>query len=131
MILPRRGTTTMNHRNDFETADPQLLRRATLAETNSRQVNEAIERDDAEGAYGLFLCECGHVGCSKTIRIPLADYEKARAGFERFVLAPGHEITAVDEVLERKPHFLLVAKREGLPRAIAHTTDPRGDNDDR
>jgi hypothetical protein len=121
----------MSQRDNFETADPQLLRRATLAETNSRQVNEAIERDDAEGAYGYFLCECGHVGCSTTIRVPLASYEEARAGFERFLVAPGHEITAVDEVLDRRPHYLLVAKREGLPRALAHVTDPRGDDDGR
>jgi hypothetical protein len=121
----------MNHRDDFEAADPQLLRRATLAETNSRQVNEAIERDDAEGAYGLFLCECGHVGCSTTIRIPLAVYEETRTAFERFILAPGHEIAAVDEVLERSPGYLLVAKREGLPRVVAHATDPRGDDDER
>jgi hypothetical protein len=120
----------MNQKNDFETADPQLLRRATLAETNSRQVNEAIARDDAEGAHGLFLCECGHVGCSTTIRIPLAVYEETRAAFERFILAPGHEIAAVDEVLERRPEYLLVAKREGFPRAIAHATDPRGDDDE-
>ena len=130
MILLSRSTTTMSHRDNFETADPQLLRRATLAETNSRQVNEAIERDDAEGADGYFLCECGHVGCSTTIRIPLAVYEQTRAGFERFILAPGHEIDAVDEVLERRPNYLLVAKREGLPRAVAHATDPRGDDDE-
>src|SRR4051794_38125750 len=105
----------MNHRDDLETADPQLVRRATLAETNSRQVNEMIERDDAESAYGLFLCECGHIGCSTTIRIPLAVYEETRTAFERFILAPGHEIAAVDEVLERGPDYLLVAKREGLP----------------
>jgi hypothetical protein len=121
----------MSPREDLETADPQLLRRATLAETNSRQVNEAIERDDAEGAYGLFLCECGHVGCSTTIRIPLAVYEETRAAFEQFILAPGHEIVTVDEVLERRPDYLLVAKREGLPRDIAHATDPRGDDGER
>src|SRR5215218_3320480 len=121
----------MNPRNGFETADPHMLRRATLAETNSRQVNEAIRRDDAEAAYGLFLCECGHVGCSTTIRIPLPVYEQTRAGFERFIVAPGHEIAAVDEVLERRADYLLVAKREGLPRAIAHATDPRGDDDER
>jgi len=40
-----------------DVADPQLLRRAALAETNSRRVNEAIERDDAEGDEGLFMCE--------------------------------------------------------------------------
>jgi len=45
-------------------------------------------------------------------------------------LVPGHEIDAVDEVLERTPHYLLVAKRQGLPRAIAHATDPRGDHDE-
>jgi hypothetical protein len=121
----------MSHTDDMKAADPQLLRRATLAETNSRQVNEAIERDDPEGAYGLFLCECGYVGCSTTIRIPLAVYEETRAAFERFILAPGHEIAAVDEVLERKPTYMLVAKREGLPRAVAHATDPRGDDGER
>jgi hypothetical protein len=112
--------------NSDAAGDPRLLRRATLAETNSRRVNEAIERDDAEHSEGLFLCECGHVGCSATIRVPLAAYEEARGGFERFLIMPGHEIDAVDEVLERRPDYLLVAKREGLPRAVAHATDPRG-----
>jgi hypothetical protein len=113
--------------SDAPAADPQFLRRAALAEANSRRVNEIIERDDAERAERFFLCECGYVGCSATMRIPLAAYEQAREGFERFLVVPGHEIEAVDEVLERRPDYLLVAKRPGVPRAVAQATDPRSD----
>jgi hypothetical protein len=97
---------------------------AVAAEVNGRRVNEAIERGADEGS-AVFVCECGHLGCSTTIELSLADYESVRTNFDRFLLVPGHEIDRVDEVVERHPDYVVVVKREGEARAMAAAADER------
>jgi hypothetical protein len=100
------------------------LRCAVSAEINGRRVNEAIERG-AEEDSAVFVCECGHLGCSTTIELSLADYEAVRTDFDRFLIAPGHEIDQVDQVVERHISHVVVVKREGEPRKMAAASDQR------
>jgi hypothetical protein len=104
---------------------PAWQRRAASAEVNGRRVNEAIERGTNRMSAGVFVCECGHVGCNATLELSIADYEAARSDFDRFVLVPGHEIEAIDCVVERHAGYLIVVKRGAAPRAIAREEDPR------
>jgi hypothetical protein len=93
----------------------QRHQQAAIAEVRGRQVNEAIERGEEDTGSGVFLCECGRLGCSTTIELPLDDYEAIRTDFERFLVAPGHEIEDIDQVVERHPGHLVVVKRESVP----------------
>lgn len=97
---------------------------AVSAEVNGRRVNEAIERG-AEAAGAVFVCECGHLGCSTTIVLSIADYEAVRTNFDRFLVAPGHEIDRVDRVVERYPDHVVVVKREGQAREMAAASSER------
>jgi hypothetical protein len=91
-----------------------------LIEVNGRRVNEAIERGLGSSGSGVFLCECGQVGCNTTIELSLAEYDAIRTGFERFLVAPGHEIDRIDFVVERHNSYLVVEKRaEVVKRAMA------------
>jgi len=101
------------------------LRCAVSAEVNGRRVNEAIERGAIEDGEAVFVCECGHLGCSTTIALSIADYEAVRTNFDRFLVAPGHEIDLVDEVVERYPNHVVVVKREGEAAAMAAAADER------
>jgi len=106
-------------------ASEQFQRRAAAAEINGRQVNEAIEpRGQARGS-AVFVCECGHLGCSETVRIGVLEYEAVRTSFDRFLLVPGHEIDEVDEVVERRERYLVVVKRKPEAREMARASDQR------
>lgn len=93
-----------------------------MAEVNGRRVNEAIEPGSGSG---VFVCECGNLGCSATVELRVAEYEAVRTDFDRFLVVPGHEIEGLDEVVERHPSHLVVVKRPGEPREIARETDER------
>jgi hypothetical protein len=109
---------------DSEIAE-RFKRRAASLEVNGRRVNEAIERGGEDRGSAVFVCECGHLGCSETLELSIAEYEAVRTGFDRFLLVPGHEIEAVDEVVERHPAYLVVVKREPQAKALANATDER------
>ena len=97
---------------------------AAAAEINGRRVNEAIERG-VGGSGAVFVCECGHLGCSSTLELSIAAYESVRSRFDRFMLVPGHEIDQVDRVVERHPGHVVVVKRDGEARAMASASDER------
>lgn len=110
--------------SDDANAPTAWKRRAAATEVNGRRVNEAIERGTADGPP-VFVCECGYVGCSATVRLSIEAYEEVRSDFDRFLLVPGHEIQDVDRVVERHPDYLVVVKREPEARAMAREADRR------
>jgi hypothetical protein len=103
--------------------------RPVIAEIRGRRVNEAIERGARGQGQAVFLCECGIFGCSRTIEMSLDAYAAVRGGFDRFLIAPGHELSAVDRVVEEHADYSVVVKRAGRPAELARATDPRGGDD--
>ena len=57
-----------------------------------------------------FACECDDPGCTKGIELTIADYERAVAPESRFVVAPGHDDPAVEEVVEEHDGYSVVSK---------------------
>ena len=106
-------------------AGERFQRRAAAAEINGRRVNEAIEPRDGAGRSAVFVCECGHLGCSETVEIPVSEYEEVRTAFDRFFVVPGHEIDEVDEVVERRSDYLIVVKRAPEAKEMARASDER------
>jgi hypothetical protein len=100
-------------------------RRQAAAEANSRQVNEAIERGHGQDDSAVFVCECAYFGCNTTIEMSIADYEAVRTNFDRFLLAPGHEVEEIEEVVERHADYFVVVKDEGTPKLVSSATDER------
>jgi hypothetical protein len=100
-------------------------RRIAAREINGRQVNEAIERGEQDSDRARFVCECGYLGCTETVELSVAAYEGVRSNFDRFLIVPGHEIDAVDEVVERHQGYFVVVKRQGEPREMARAADER------
>jgi hypothetical protein len=101
--------------------------RAASAEVNGRRVNEAIERGAQGTGKAVFVCECGTLGCNATVELSLDEYEEVRSGFERFLVLPGHEIEAIEDVVERHSSYLVVAKRDDEAATMAYATDDRDD----
>jgi hypothetical protein len=105
----------------------ELQRRIGRNEGLFRRVNEAIVRglwpDDA-GRVVAFRCECARLDCNVPVRATVATYERVRANPRRFLLVPGHEIPAAEEVVETAPGYLVVEKVE-VAGGIAEQIDPR------
>lgn len=115
----------MSSRGEPGTGEPRWKQRIILAEINGRRVNEAIENGEENALSAVFVCECGHLGCTSTVELKVADYEQVRTSFDRFLVIPGHEIAAVDRVVERHPEHLVVIKPEEGAQARARETDER------
>jgi hypothetical protein len=96
-------------------------------ETMFREVNERIEaglwpaeRDDVVA----FRCECGSLRCNMLVEVAIDDYERVRASPTHFLLVPGHQIPAIERVVEREGAFVVVEK-VGEAAEVAEETDPR------
>jgi hypothetical protein len=91
-----------------------------------RQVNEAIERGTWPGEASpiRFRCECARIGCSESIELPIVEYERVRQDPKRFLLIPGHEVPAVEAILESHPGYVVALKQDAAG-AVAEETDPR------
>jgi hypothetical protein len=90
-------------------------RRIDALQVNARRVNEALERGLSAGRPAVFVCECGQIGCTVTIALSVAEYEASRADFDRFLIAPHHDLPDIDRVVERHDHYLIVAPRRACP----------------
>jgi len=115
----------MSSQSDASGDEPRWKQRITKAEINGRRVNEAIEQGDENVSSAVFVCECGHLGCSSTLELEIAEYEDVRTDFDRFFVIPGHEIVEVDRVIERHPEHLVVVKRDEGARESARQEDER------
>jgi hypothetical protein len=103
-------------------------RRVGLNESIFRQVNEQIlslgdELGVDDGAITV-ICECGDAGCTKRLEVPLSDYERVRQDSVLYLVASGHELPDVEQVVERHDSWQIVRK-VGAASEVAEETDPR------
>jgi hypothetical protein len=87
--------------------------RAARNEEIFRDVNEKI--DDGADQHRVkaplpFHCECGRASCVRTIELPPAEYERVARERYRFLVIPGHEDEAIEDVIERHEGFFIVEK---------------------
>jgi hypothetical protein len=105
-----------------------MQERIARNEATFRRINEDIERGrDTEDDATLigFICECGQIDCSRLIELTPAEYEHVRSDPCRFAIVNGHEIPAVESVIERHDRYAVVSKRSGDGGEVAKATDPR------
>jgi hypothetical protein len=89
-----------------------------------REVNERIEELTPSDESLEILCECGNPDCREPLKVSVADYERVRKEPTNFLVAPGHAIPAIEEVVAGAEGFEVVRKlaKEG---ELARKTDPR------
>jgi hypothetical protein len=104
-----------------------MKERIARNEAAFRRINEDIGRGrDTEDDITLvgFVCECGMSDCARLIEMTAAEYEHIRSEPTRFAVVEGHEILAVEAVVERKERYTIVEKQDE-PGALARAADPR------
>ena len=91
-------------------------RRLAKNEALFRSINDEIEAvafqlgADDEHVYE-FLCECANVDCDLRLPLSLDDYERVRTNPIWFAVAPGHAMPEIEDVVERRAAYEVVAKR--------------------
>jgi hypothetical protein len=107
------------------------LQQQRLARNESffREVNERI--NEIAPVFGAreehrleYLCECSDPHCSERISITRAEYEAVRAGPRRFLIAPGHDLPEIEQVVAAGDEHAVVEK-EGHAGEVAEHLDPR------
>jgi hypothetical protein len=102
--------------------------RVARNESTAREINEQIERGHAGAPPGeqvRVLCECGLLECDRVVAITIAEYESVRADPRQFAVVRDHVMPEVELVVAETDRYLVVAKREGTPAAVAIQEDPR------
>lgn len=107
----------------------ERAQRIGLNEAVFRAVNEEIEaladRFGLKGETLDLICECGIASCAERIQVSDEDYVALRADARTFAIVPGHEFPDVEVVVEERPGYHVVMKKDGEPARIAERTDPR------
>jgi hypothetical protein len=85
--------------------------RLTENELVFRRANEEATRQTLSGDVPPELdvvCECTDRDCRQTLTMSTAEYEWLRQNPRRFVVLPGHEAPAVEQVVERFDGYVIV-----------------------
>jgi len=92
-----------------------------------REINERIEAGtwiSSPTERVAFACECAALRCNVLVELTVSEYEAVRAHPRRFLLAPGHELPAIETVVHRSDGYVVVEKAGDAAKA-AEATDPR------
>ena len=90
-----------------------------------REVNERLLElsEGFQDGSMQFVCECSTEDCTLTVTMNHDEYESVRAHSTFFVVASGHEILAVEKVIDRQDGWTIVQKVTASDYAVE--TDPR------
>lgn len=101
--------------------------RAAQNENLFRRINERVEALSSSLESLTLVCECADVSCVKRLTgISPSEYEAVRAYPDRFFVAPGHERSEFEAVVDQGDGYLVVVKR-GEAGEVARDDDPRTD----
>jgi hypothetical protein len=94
-----------------------------------RELNETIQtiaHSQGEDAHVFdFVCECSNIDCTLSLPLTLEVYEDTRGAPDLFLVAPGHDLPEIEDVVREGDGFHVVRKR-GAAAAMAERNDPRG-----
>jgi len=97
-------------------------------EAAARDINERLEEAHDAGpsdSYVRLTCESGREFCDRVVAITITEYEEIRSDPLQFVVVRDHVIPDIERMVAETDRFVIVAKREGTPAAVAITEDSR------
>jgi hypothetical protein len=108
-----------------DASDLEIQReRAAKNQSLFREVNERIEDLAGSASFPSFICECMNESCDEGVAMTVQEYEHVRAGGNRFFVLPGHDVPAVEEIVETNDRFVVVGKL-GVGASVAEQLNPR------
>ena len=91
-----------------------------------REVNERIaEKSSDLEARGLaesyetseYLCSCGRPDCDQSVELTLEEFAEAHARDDQFIVAPGHYLSDIEDVVADHERYMVVRKKPGYKPA--------------
>lgn len=93
---------------------------AVKSEQHSRDINDRIVAQvDSFGARTVeVFCECWAPQCKATMTMPLREYFSIHEREDRFVIAPGHDLPSIEDVIDRHDDLWVVQKKPEALHAV-------------
>lgn len=83
-----------------------------------RAVNDELVGLASVAERGVrIVCECSRPACAESLEVAIAEYEAVRAHPTRFLVAPGHELGAVQRVLTRTHRLAVIQEHQECLRS--------------
>jgi len=90
----------------------QMAREGQDIEDEFAQANRMlIERSDVGRRELSFVCECAETDCSTPVNMSLAEYFEVHSDGAHFVVAPQHNLPAIEDVVRKEADWWVVRKR--------------------
>jgi hypothetical protein len=110
----------------MDAREERLARNETLFRSVNENIEKAATSDWPDEHVFEFFCECSNVDCTLLLQMTVSEYERVRADPRQFVVAPGHELPEIENVVARSDSYQVVVK-EGEAAEFVTEHDPRSD----
>jgi hypothetical protein len=108
-----------------DSRETRLARNETLFREVNERIEEAVERAVREDDHVYeFLCECSNADCTLLLPLTIPEYEAVRSDPRQFIVAPGHELPEIENVVARNRGYQIVLKA-GEAAEYVSERDPR------
>jgi len=110
----------------MDAREERLARNETLFRSVNENIEDAATSGQPDQHTFEFFCECSNVDCTLLLKMSVSEYEEVRADPRQFVVAPGHELPEIENVVTRTDAYQVVVK-EGRAAELATEHDPRSE----
>jgi hypothetical protein len=93
------------------THDERLVENQQESRSANERLQSAIDGQMPSAGTIPFLCECADLTCGGRIEITTGDYDATHIFRDRYIILPGHKMTATETVLETDPDGYVVAQK--------------------
>ena len=107
-----------------DTREERLARNEVVFRDINERVDQAATGHGSDSGVYEFFCECSNLDCTLQVPLTFAAYESVRADPTQFVVAPGHDLPEIEEIVERTDTYQVVKKHDEAAQ-IAIEEDPR------
>lgn len=108
MVPTGRPGVTPHHEVSGQEARQIARNQALFREVNER-INEIAGDYSVNGGFEI-LCECASSECRERIELTQTEYERLRRIPIRFAVLRGHDIPAIERVVEENDRFVTIEK---------------------
>ncbi|MDB5166220.1 MAG: hypothetical protein JWM37_292 [Candidatus Saccharibacteria bacterium] len=96
--------------------DRQVANEVLFRDRNS-SVKNSLKDMLAPDVPIYFACECTRLDCEERIALTTEAFEALHRDRQQFVIKPGHETLAVENVVDTTPDYYVVRKSRPVPEA--------------
>ena len=96
----------------MDAREQRLVKNESVFRDVNERIAESAQAQALRDQRDLgFLCECSNVDCTLRLQLSIGEYEEARLDPAQFVVAPGHELPEIEEVVFVGQDFQIVRKQ--------------------